>query len=242
MRMRLGRPLIPMVFLLAALAGEPASADMLTGQIVGRFESFSGQIDAVDLEINGQTVNTGLITYQLDTAADPNNQWIIYDFDAMTQSYGVDLLVSAPLLTSLGEPAQKIRLLFSGAITSITPNDFTPGVFTSTVIEAGPLHGGGIFGPGQLFSGWEYSNIQITINTGDIKVENVGGVQVKDNSINVNGQNQGSLKSPGGTQQAPMTGTGTATVKAIPEPTSTVLILLGGLSVAGWSRIRKRSA
>ena len=145
------------------LSVNSASAFSLTGSLTTYFHRFSGTIDPVNITLNGNTYNTGTITYNLDLT-NPSKQSQTFDFDAMTQSYGADLLVTSPLLTTLGEPAQKIRVEFAGSISSINPTDFTPNQLTPTTIQSSTLRGGGTFGPGQLLTGWKYSNIQITVN------------------------------------------------------------------------------
>jgi hypothetical protein len=183
----------------------------LGGGISGSYEIFEGTIDPFNITIDGQTINTGLVNFTLDTSK-PSN--FVFDFDNMTHTYEASLLITAPGLDLLEAPPQEITVSLTGSITSTVPVDFTSDIPSDVTIFSETLTGGGVFEPGQLLSGWKYSNIQIN-NT---RVNNIN-IQVGDNNksetkCDVNSKAEGSgqvdanLINPQGTQTIPLTGQG----------------------------------
>lgn len=233
--------------ILVLVLDEAALSVPLTGDLTLFYWKFDGIINPVDITLNGQSQNTGPITYSLNLT-NPANQIHTFNFDNRTEQYQVDLLVTAPLLKSLGQPDQRITVSFSGPITNIVPADLTPGVFTDVLIQGGPLQGGGTFGPGQLFAGWSYENIQINNKNTTNNVNGNGNVietkQKQQTETNVDGQVTGRLRPPGGGIPIPLTGTGTGLLNPVPfpEPSSVILLASGLAGLAGyrWRQTKKQ--
>lgn len=224
----------------------------LGGGVSGSYEIFEGIIDPFDITINGQTVNTGLVEFTIDDSK-PSN--FVFDFDNMTHTYEVSLLVTSTNFSSLGVPPQEITVNLTGPITSTVPTDFPPSTMSDVEIFSETLTGGGVFGPGQLLSGWEYSNIQInktevtnvTVIIGD---DNKSETKCDSNSkAEGSGEIDANLTNPQGTQTIPLTGQGQTSSgnnqlscppPKTPEPSPIIgLLAVGGLGIA--SKLKKKS-
>lgn len=219
---------------LAIVFAYPATAVPIAGTLTEYFTDFTGTIDPIDLEIQGQILNTGPISFGLDPSKKTKEQRIVFDFSNNTAEYAVDLLIDAPLLSQLGEPSQSIRIELSGPITSVTPADFAPFVLTDVEINFNSLAGDSVFGPGQLFSGWVYSNFQINEKSNTIIIDGDGNTTNVKNpakaEANLSGSIQANLRSPGGLQNIPLSGSGSARVVSIPEP-ATLALMTAGLAI-----------
>lgn len=243
---------------LFALATQSQSlAVQLSGTLTEFIHTFDGTISPIDIVLNEQTFNTGPITFTLDKSENPSEQIWFYDFDQMIHKYSVDVLVDAPLLDNLGEPAQKIRINLEGPITNINPSDLTPGVFTDIQISSSTLTGGGVFSSGQLLEGWKYSNIQINVKNNTVNTNGNGNVidTKPSNEQNVEGEVDATLESPQCEepmeeispqqicQRYSLIGFGTATVnptpRSVPEPASTLGLLSVGILGLNLSLKRK---
>ncbi|HLO88163.1 MAG TPA: hypothetical protein VK203_24590 [Nostocaceae cyanobacterium] len=132
----------------------------LSGKITGAYEVYEGTVDPFDITLNGVTYNTGEVTFVLDKDKASN---FTFDFDTMTHTYTVGLLLDSPLLKSLEAPAQKFTVNLKGPIKSVEPSNLSPDSVVDLKIFSDTLLGNGFFDPNQLLSSWTYENIQINI-------------------------------------------------------------------------------
>ena len=125
----------------------------LTGGFTTYLWQFTEKIDAFQVMYNGQLIDTGPVTASLDLTH-PDQQTNRYDFDKMTQTLSMDLLVTAPVLTALGLPPMHLHLDETGPITDITPG-LTTGL--QMVCTAADLYSTGVLDPGGFLGGMLYA-------------------------------------------------------------------------------------
>lgn len=199
-----------------------SAAAVYTGFISGSFEDYKAVIDPVDIALDdGTFVNSGMVTFDLDINK-PSS--FLFDFDNLTYSYNVGLLVNIEALTLLGQPSQKISVSFTGPITSTIPlPDEAPinTIFDLTIF-ANPINGGGTFDSGQFLSGWRYENVVIIQNnTTNVTIETKGDnnkIKCEPNSTSdADGKVDGNLVTPGG-KKTPIKGEGTTKSKRRNSP------------------------
>jgi len=207
-------------------AGAPATTSVPpSGTLTEYYWAYEGDIEPIEIQLDGELLNTGVISFSLDLT-NPSDQVTIFDFDSMTQEYHVDLIVNAPLLENLGEPPQKLHVDLMGPLTNLDPPELQPFSLETILIES-HLNGGGTFGAGQLFEGWRYSNIQINKKENTIIINGDGNVtEVKPSQENnVEGDVEGDLIDPTETQIIPLTGTGEALLNPTPYGVGGILEL-----------------
>jgi hypothetical protein len=245
----------PFVFIVSSFLSSSLSMNALAislgGGISGSYEIFKGIIEPFDITIDGQTINTGLVNFTLDSSESSN---FIFDFNNMTHAYESSLFITAPGLDLLGAPPQRITVSLTGAITSTVPDDVIPGSEFDLTIFSETLTGGGVFESGQLLSGWRYNNIQInTTNVTNVNVQ-IGNDNKAETKCDTSSKAEGSgrvdanLTDPTGKQVIPLTGQGQTSsgnnkLSCPPpktlEPTSTLSLLSLGILGAGATLKRK---
>jgi len=240
----------------ASLHGAPITFTP-TGTRTFNYTQLSGTFDPITITLLAGTFNTGVITFTLDMS-DPAANIIVLNYDTLTVESHTNLLLTSPLLQTLGQPPQKLHVDETGTFTSSPPTR-TVGVET-LVTYTGVLTGNGIFPAGQLLEGWTYANgkgFEVTA-TEEGEVDVLGHEIVKEKTEEkikvqtISDPDGPKLKSPPPQpppsnnvppQEIPMQGRGSGesqekTPGKIPEPSS-LLLVLGGLCV-GVLRQRRR--
>ena len=223
------------VSLLLLISPHRLGAIPLTGGALDFYQSFQGTLSAVDVDLGFGPVSTGTISYTLDTT-NPSAQQFAFNFDTLTATADLDLLVDFPLLATLGLQPLPIHVSESGPIISGVPD--LPSGPQELTFEA-LLTGGGTIGPGSLFSGFVYSNINDTNTTKNVNVE-AGGTFNETINGGGNIKIQATITQPGGTPK-PTSGTGNFGIgpKPIPEPSTWLMMLTGTVSLMGY-RVAER--
>lgn len=201
------------------------------------FLSYSGTSSAITVDLGSGPVSTGLISYNLDTSFGMDNFWQI-NFDTGATDTRLHLLITAPLLTTLGLPAIPLE------INEVGPLDFIPLVDTSgapfTLQISATTVGGGTIQTG-LFSGFVFSNDNTnnSNNNANGNSTNIGHGTGNHVSVgNTSSSNTGTITPPGGASQFTF-GTGTGTTAQVPEPSS-IWLSSTGLAFVYWQIRKKR--
>jgi hypothetical protein len=212
-------------FWLGAILSTPyLGATPITGGLLDYYQSFDGTLSPIEVDLGSGPISTGQISYALDLAQ-PAAQQFSYDFDSLTATASLDLLVNFPLLTSLGQSPLHINIFETGPIVSGVP-DLAVGDNQPLNFEA-LLVGGGTVGSGSLFAGTVYNNINdttvvkpVNIAPGGTFTETIKG----GGKVEINATIQLPSSSP-----KPTTGTGTFSVgpNPMPEPSTWVLVGTG---------------
>jgi hypothetical protein len=177
------------------------------------FHALDGTSDPINIVIDGVTLNTGPIQFTLDTTI-PTDSFFVVDLNSLTIESHVDLLVTSPLLTALGQPPQRLHVDETGDITSIQP----PGTSIADIIEV-DFDGSGVFAPNQFFAGWIFSNRK-HVNHDDRTIDPVRFRW---------GPDSGALRSPDGTQNIPLILRGVAEAGPVPVPEPRLVSLIVGV-------------
>jgi hypothetical protein len=209
----------------------PAYAVPLTGGVVDFYQSFTGSLAPVTVDLGSGPVSTGLISYTLDVT-NPSVQQFAFNFSTLTATAQLDLRVNFPLLQTLGASPLTIHIAESGPIVSGVP-DLPVGNNQSVTFRA-LLTGGGTVGPGSPFSGFTFSNINDTTVVKNVNVE-AGGTFNETVNGGGNITLTATITQPG-RPGAPTTGTGTFGIgpKPLPESSSLLLLISGLAGLAGY--------
>lgn len=220
-------------------SSQTVSGVPLTGGVVDFYHSFGGTLSAVTVDTGSGPMTTGPIAYSLNLA-DPSAQRFAFDFDTMTASAELDLLVSFPLLTTLGEGPLNIHITESGPIVGGPPNILVGS--DQTLSFQALLTGGGLVAPGSIFSGAQFSNINDTVVVKPVNIE-AGGTFTQTLDIKGGGsvKIEATITLPDGTKKQ-TSGTGAFTVASTPVPewnSSASSLLTIGISIYGlfWVRL-----
>jgi hypothetical protein len=224
-------------FSLICVGPSPAFAVPLNGGVVDFYQSFTGSLSPVEVDLGSGPVSTGLISYSLD-ATNPSAQQFGFNFSSLTATAQLDLVVNFPLLQTLGAPPLKIQIVESGPIVSGVP-DLPVGDNQSLTFRA-LLTGGGTVGPGSVFSGFTFSNLNDTTTVKNVNVA-PGGTYNQTVTGGGNITITATITQPG-KPPVPTGGTGTFGVgpNPLPEPSSMILLGSGLAALAGyrWGRIK----
>lgn len=214
---------------------ESANAVKLQGKVTDFYQSFSGTLSPVEVDLGSGLVSTGEISYSLDLT-NPSEQKFTFDFDTMTAAAELDFHVTFPLLQSLGLAPIKIHVSESGPIISGVPD--LPVENEQNLQFRALLTGGGVVNDGSIFSGLEYKNLNDTNVTKNVNVASGGQFsQPINGGGNINVKIEGTIQSPGSNPQVTV-GTGGATIgtKPVPEP----LTILGSSMALGFGALFKK--
>lgn len=114
----------------------------ISGVSAQQITAFSGTTTGIDVDLGSGAISSGDISFTLDTS---QTNLIIYNFDSGYATFNINLLIDAPLLTSLGEPPASINLIESAFLPAFniieppeppTSTDFS---FLSDTIISQPL-------------------------------------------------------------------------------------------------------
>jgi hypothetical protein len=215
---------------------------IFSGYVSGSYELFDADIDPVGILLDdGSTINSGQVKFELD----PNKtSFFKFDFDKMTHSYEVGLLVSIEALSLLSIPKQAITINLTGPITGTVPtaDAVPPGLFDLKIFS-NPIAGGGTFDSNQFLSGWSYQNLQVNVTTINQTTTGDNNRVTTDSDSTAEGEGQvtGGLVSPGG-KKSQLNGTGITTannltsVPEVPGP----LPIFGVAAAFSYSRKLRR--
>jgi len=227
------------MLLLLGSGGLPTrvQADPLTGGVVDFYHSFSGTLSAITVDFGNGPVSTGEISFTLDLT-NPSAQIFTFNFDTLTATAELDFIIDFPLLDALGEDPLKIHISESGPIVTGVP-DLPVG--DQVLSFRAFLTGGGTVGPGSIFAGTVFSNLNDTVVNKNINVAQGGNF-----TQNVNGGGNVTINANitlPGRPPAVTSGGGTFVIgpKPIPEPATLILLGTGLAGVAIRSRNRLKA-
>ena len=213
------------------------------------YDDLTATFEPITLTLPSGTFNTGVIQLMLDIS-DPAANFAVLNYDTGILESHTNLLLTSPFLQVLGIPAQMLHVDEAGPFI-FSPSTLPVGVQTTVTFTA-LLTGGGTFGPGQLLSGWIYSNgrgVEVSEEE-EAEVDVLGHEIIKEKAKakikiqTVSDPEPATLKSPPSNtsipkQQIPMNGEGTGTAQEkLPEP-STVLLVSAGMLGGVILRLRK---
>ncbi|HLO89365.1 MAG TPA: hypothetical protein VK203_30755 [Nostocaceae cyanobacterium] len=208
-----------------------AKAVTLTGDATYFYQSSTGTVAPVYIDLGFGPVSTGEVSYSIDLTK-PKNQTFNVNFDTKTVTVEIDYLLSFPLLQQIGRPPIRVHVSESGPLLSAVP-DLPIGQAQSLKFDALVI-GGGTAGPDTILPGLKYTTSDtITVST-LVDVE-VGGIFKPTKNVigNINvTEIKSTITVPGGSPQV-TTGIGRSTLATTPVPEPDLLNPLGAAIVLG---------
>jgi hypothetical protein len=141
------------------------------------FKSLVGRAPSITLNVQGQTVKTGPITFKLDKT-NPANNTETFHVNTLTVHQHDDLILTAPVFKSLGFSSLKVQDVQDGTFTVALVGKPVNG--TQNLAITAHLSETLIVPPGTVFAGWTWTLQNQERITGRVQVKN-GQIQSNGN-------------------------------------------------------------